>query len=438
MILLCQALLLLGLAAQILVPNRGAAFLTCFGLQLIASAAWLYLALAVVRGTYRPNLPEALGITLALHLLALFLAPALSDDIYRYLFEGRLVLDGINPYLTAPASEAALPYSQSLWGFDRINNPEISAAYPPAVQYALALGVLISSEPLGMKLVFGAFSIGAFVLLWFWLPDLGVNRRRAILYGYCPLMALEFAGEGHSDSLAVFCLLAACMASGRHRGLAAGALLAMACAGKLLPVLFLPFLARRSRASLLSFAITIAVLYLPFIPWADPMSIFSGTMEYSTRWRSNDSAFYLIYAASEYLHGLGLLGSMEVQKIAKFPLAAMGLGLLFLAYRRRLPVERAALAFFLFFVAFAPTLHPWYCAFLLPFLCLWPNPAWLGFFASVYLAYHVLPLWLSEGRWEESVWIKSLEYAPFYLGFLGSRGLLAREPEGTRTTAVES
>jgi hypothetical protein len=122
-----------------------------------------------------------------------------------------------------------------------------------------------------------------------------------------------------------------------------------------------------------------------------------------------------------------------VQHAAKYPLAALGLGILYLAYRRGLSPERAALAFFLFFVACAPTLHPWYTVLLLPFLCLWPNPAWLGFFASVYLAYHVLPLWLSEGRWEESSWIKLIEYAPFYLGFLSCRGLLAAEP-----TAAES
>ncbi|MHC5063695.1 MAG: glycosyltransferase 87 family protein [Planctomycetota bacterium] len=272
MIRSCQALLLLGLAAQLLVGDRGSAFLTCFGLHLIASAAWLYLCLAVLRGDYRPGFPEAFGLTLALHLLALFLAPALSDDIYRYLFEGRLVLDGLNPYLTAPGSEAALPYSQSLAWFENINNPEISAAYPPAVQYALALGVLLSSDPLGMKLVFGGFSLGIFLLLWCWLPDLGVNRRRAILFGYCPLMALEFAGEGHSDSLAVFFLVAACMASGRGRGLTAGALLALATAGKLLPILFLPFLMRRSRSALASFGIGLFLLYLPFIPWSDPRS----------------------------------------------------------------------------------------------------------------------------------------------------------------------
>lgn len=419
MIRLAQFLLVAGVGGQLLVAERGVEFATCLGLHLIASAGWLYLCFAMLRGDYRPSFLEALGLALAIRLLALFLSPALSDDIYRYLFEGNLVLSGVNPYLTAPDSAAAMAYHGPY--FELINNQDIPAAYPPAVQYGLALGRMLSADPIGMKLLFGLFDLGVFVLLWQWLPALGVSRQRAIIYGLCPLMALEFAGEGHSDSLAVFFMIAACMCSTNGRSWSAGACLALATAGKLLPIVLLPFLWRRGKGSGLAFLLVLFALYLPFIPFQDPFSMFAGTIEYGARWRSNDSLFALIHTVTEYVHGLGWLGSLEVQRAAKFPLAALGVGLLAWAYRRRLPPERVALCFFLFFVAFAPTLHPWYLGLLLPFLCLYPKPAWLMFFGTVYLAYHALPGWLLQGEWQEQTWIKVCEYSPFYLGFLVAR-----------------
>jgi hypothetical protein len=93
-------------------------------------------------------------------------------------------------------------------------------------------------------------------------------------------------------------------------------------------------------------------------------------------------------------------------------------GLLVFAWIRRWRPEQAGAAFFVFYVAFTPVLHPWYVAFLVPFLCVYPNVGWLVFTGTVFSAYHVLPGWLGEGVWEETWWVKVLEYLPFYAGFL--------------------
>jgi len=180
------AILLLGTAATGWLPFGQAIY--AFG---AASLAFLFLVREVIAGRFAPTWWYAFAVVLALRLVCLPHPPSFSDDIYRYLHEGRLVLEGLNPYLIAP-----IDTPEALRGvyFDLINNPDIPAAYPPAVQYALALGAWISPEPLGMKLVFGAFDLATFCVLWRWLPRLGVAAPAALLYGLCPLVATEFAG----------------------------------------------------------------------------------------------------------------------------------------------------------------------------------------------------------------------------------------------------
>ena len=129
-----RIVLVLATAALNLVGHRGVEFPISLALHLIATLGWLWLVRGVVRGSYRPGFAGACGLAVLLRLLVLPLAPALSDDVYRYVYEGGLVLEGGNPYTTAP-DEAPLELRDENW--ERINNREIPAAYPPAVQYAL-------------------------------------------------------------------------------------------------------------------------------------------------------------------------------------------------------------------------------------------------------------------------------------------------------------
>jgi len=197
----------------------------------------------------------------------------------------------------------------------------------------------------------------------------------------------------------------------------------VATAGKLLPAVLLPFAARatpRPLRCVVAFGAVLAVLYAPFLAASGEM--LRGTLEYTARWRSNDSLFAAIHAAAQGLVGTGWFDGFEStwlrepQRLAKIPLALLGLVILARSWVRGHRPQRAAFLFFVFFVAASPTVHPWYVAFLVPFLCLYPNWGFLAFTGTVFLAYHVLPGWWAEGRWEESLWVKIVEYLPFYAG----------------------
>ena len=418
-------------------------------LHVVATLAYFYLCRLVVLGRHNPGLGGALVLAVLLRALVLPLEPALSDDVYRYMHEGSLVAQGENPYLTAPQDAPEEFRHPEYWS--KINNPTVPAAYPPAAQYAMALGVAASPTPLGMKLVFGLFDLLVFVMLWYWLPRVGVAASRAVIYGFCPLMVLEFAGEGHSDSLAVFFVVCFLWALALSRKMLGAALLAVATAGKLLPIALLPFAARAQWRIVVPFFLVLLGLYTPFIldgpilsGERSPLDLFAGTIKYGDDWRANDSLFYVFhYVVEGLLNWLSAQG-VEAQfvyypdRVAKIPVAILGVALLVLAWVRRWPVHQVAAALAVFFVAFTPVLHPWYLALLVPFLCVHPNPGWLLFTGTVYLGYHALPGWRASQEWNESGWVKVVEYAPFYLGLLAvvwakPRDYLSSESRTKRT-----
>jgi len=223
-------------------------------------------------------------------------------------------------------------------------------------------------------------------------------------------------------------------ACSRERPLSGCAALAVATAGKLLPVVFLPFLLRRAARPVLAaavFAVVLAGLYAPFA--AAPSDMFRGTFEYAMRWRSNDSLFALVQSGAEAVVSTGWFDDFdskllkEPQRLAKLPLVALGLAVLLCSWLRHHRPHRAAFLFTVFFLAAAPTLHPWYVVLVVPFLCIYPNWGLLLFTCTVFTAYHVLPRWVSEGVWEEQPWVVVLEYVPFYAGVLWL--LLQRRPQ---------
>jgi hypothetical protein len=429
------------MAAQHLLPHRGEQFAAGAALHLVATAAWLWLCAAVVSGRRRPGAATALALCVTLSAVAFGLPPQLSDDVYRYVWEGRVVLAGHNPYVTPPSAEVLAPLRDACW--ERVSNKDVPAVYPPAVQACLALAAAISPQPASVKALFGGLHVLAFALLWRALPSLGRPREWAVLYGWCPLLAVEFAGEGHSDSLAVAATVAAIWASARGRPAVAGAALAVATAAKLLPAALLPFVARRGWRALPAFALVLAVLYAPF--WAPPRDLLAATAEYAARWRSNDSAFAVVYWATERLMspwwtGEGYSGPFagaEVQRVAKVPLVLIGAAVLARCWRRRASPERAGRALFLLFLALSPTVHPWYVALAVPFLCVTPNLLLLAFTGTVYLAYHVLPEWLRAGVWRENGWVKAAEYLPFYVGLAMELRRRAPAPGGAASEGGE-
>jgi hypothetical protein len=134
--------------------------------------------------------------------------PALSDDIYRYVWEGRLSAAGINPFAYAPEHSGLMQFRDT-GIFPHINNKHLPTIYPPLSQFIFALSAGISPTVGTMKAAFAFFDLATIAVLLMTLRALNLNLLQAAVYALNPLVIMEFAGSGHLDSAGIFFLMLA-------------------------------------------------------------------------------------------------------------------------------------------------------------------------------------------------------------------------------------
>ncbi|MBM3276936.1 MAG: hypothetical protein FJY95_02480 [Candidatus Handelsmanbacteria bacterium] len=397
----CLGLVWLG-PLQTQIPRFWALLLPAF-LAYLAAAWWV---------CRRPAGPlwSLLALALLFRLTLLFSAPSLSDDVYRYVWDGRVQLAGINPYLYAPDAPEVAHLRDGL--YSGINHKDISTIYPPLAQ---GFFLLVCALHLGLWMMKGSLvlvELGLILLLLRILRQRGQDPRRVLLYAWNPLPLIEVAGSGHLDVLAVSLLLLALywLEAGRRLPAvwaAAGAILA-----KFLPVLALPLFWRGLRGQRRLLWWLPLLVGLGFLPYAGAgMQLFAGLEAYLRHWRFNDAFFSLTYQAlgqgEPALHKAKLLGAGLLGLVALW------------AWHRAPDLYRGAFAVLGAYLLLTPTLHPWYLVWVLPFLALFPSPAWLYLSGAVFLAYEVLGGYSNAGVWEEKSWVLWAQFLPFCLLLLG-------------------
>lgn len=152
------------------------------------------------------------AIPIASRLLLWLTDPTLSDDVYRYIWDGHLLTRGVNPYSYAiSASEVD--------GFEIVartlaNNPDLSSPYLPVAQFLFAAVVLVAPDtPTSMQVVMTGFDLATAFLLYRLLPAAGLPARRTLLYLWNPLVIIELAHGAHIDGAMVFLAVLAVWAS---------------------------------------------------------------------------------------------------------------------------------------------------------------------------------------------------------------------------------
>ena len=140
-----------------------------------------------------------LGIT-AVATRALLLWQAPGDDIYRYIWEGKVLLNHLNPYLYAPDAGELVRLRDTLW--EAVEHKEFSAIYPPLAEWFFAGLAAVSPTAFFFKLAFTSAD-----LLTGWLLWRRYGGASSLLYLWNPLVIYSFAGGGHYDSLFVLALV---------------------------------------------------------------------------------------------------------------------------------------------------------------------------------------------------------------------------------------
>lgn len=386
-----------------------------------AYAGWCVSYLFIVRcfRTIRsnPSLVPVIILAILVRILFLYSNVVLTGDMPRYLWEGRLVSQGISPYEFAPNEPLLTPLRTSDWL--QIEYTHLSAIYPPVAELLLSVFARSVSHWKG-------FLLGCELLTCLLLARALKERMLPIgmltYYFLMPLPILEIAHSGHLEGLLSLFLVWFVLSFNRkspiRSTLFSGVLAGLAITTKyvgLAPLLlaFGNYLRRKqvnaALAMLLTAAIVTTVLFLPFLD--HDLSVFRSLSAYLAHWQFNDSLLYF----------LGTLSNADWSNLHSFQHLKHGLFVLWLvtaiviAWQEH-DLARQTIYVLAVYLLCSATVHPWYALWFAALLCLHPSTSMLCLCLMLPLSYQSL----LNGGSPLSPLVRAIEYLPVYaLLFVG-------------------
>ena len=331
---------------------------------------------------------------------------ALSNDMYRYIWDGRVQQNGINPYLYPPSSEKLKPLRDDKI-YPNINRKDYPTIYPAGAQLLFRVFYILTGDRIfGFKGLMVFFDVMTIVMLLALLRVYGFEETRVFIYAWNPLVIFEIGYSGHLEGLTVFLMVLAFYLNAIKKNMPAVIALAFSSATKLYPALVLPaFLNRGERIKgVIAFVVSFLLLYLPFFTAGNKIAGFLP-MYFKNPYESfNLGLKYLI---------MGLFRGLDyflLSKIFMLVLAAAGFFFLFREKQKEQVIRCAYILIGLLIVLMPASLHAWYVIILIPFLTFFPSIAWLMFTCTVALSYikYVTPMGIMP------VWVLLLEYLPLF------------------------
>ncbi|HSD30042.1 MAG TPA: glycosyltransferase 87 family protein, partial [Vicinamibacteria bacterium] len=385
------------------------------GLFGLAFAAYI-VALAASRGLSRRGLLLCLGAAVVWRAALVTTPPLLSDDVNRYVWEGRIQLHGGNPYAWGDRPESPRWHSLRDSVYEGVGHKGYTAVYPPLFQLASRAVVAVHDSVTAMKAFLVACELATLGALALVLHRRHRPLERLLVLAWSPLALLEIAGSGHNDAFGMLWMALALLALEAERPLLSALAASAGFTSKLLPGLVAAAWARRYRLwHVLAGAALAIALVLVYVDPEGKKTMLLSLSKYARFWRFNETLFAPLAA---------LLGS-HGGAVRAGALLSLGLALV-LAWRRAEPAT-AATAIVAAWLLLTPNVLPWYALWLLPLLVLRDEPAALLFTGTVSLAYLVYPGFLSGEPWKLGWGWRLLEYGPCALvgawHWAGPRGM---------------
>ena len=356
-------------------------------------AAWAVSISCLRRTTPRAGLLLVLLGVVALRLVAITPVVPLSDDLYRYAWDGAVQASGTSPYRYAPTDDR-LAGLRTDWlfpgaarcerqgsdpGCTIINRPDVRTIYPPVAQlWFLAGHSLGASElrDLGWQLVSLVADLATVLLLWRLLLARGRDPRWVAVYAWSPVAVLEAVQNGHVDALATFFVVGAVALAGRRPALS-GVALGLATMVKLYPALLLPvLLGRRPVRVLTAFAAVCVVSYLPHV-----LALGGDVLGYLPGYLAEED-----YGSGDRFLLLSLLGLGGTAATVLVAAAGLAVAVVVLRRVRRPDADHVREALLLLGAALllATPVQPWYGLPLAALAALAGRAVWLAVPAAAY------------------------------------------------------
>lgn len=322
---------------------------------------------------------------LLFRLVFLVAIPNLSDDFYRFIWDGRLLANGYHPFAHVPSyyMETNSPVAD-LQLYQKLNSPDYFTVYPPVSQFVFWLAAKLAPHSIaGSVILFRIITLMAELgnlwlikklLLKFRLPP-----KNILLYAANPLIIIELTGNLHQEAMLIFFILLSLYWITREKVAAASIAHALSICIKLIPILFSPVIFfrmgwKKGFVMLLLSLLIVAILFLPLLTQDLLGGLTQSLGYYYKKFEFNSSLYYLWRQWGFWYYGHNI-----IQSIAWRLGAIAGAGILAYSYWRsgfslrnpsrvlpgtvvwaRLP-EDYMFILLIYFLS-TTTLHPWYIA----------------------------------------------------------------------------
>ncbi len=391
-----------------------------------------------------------------------------EDDVYRYLWDGKVLAHGINPFKFAPEEinrykplkirnpkhflslyeekdqkELAIlndlkwESDVSLKYMERINHPDVPTIYPPLAQNVFRISQLISQDSLlTLRILFLVFDLMGMFFIVLTLRVLNLNESFSLVYFWSPLMIKETYNSTHLDIIGISCLCASIYFLIQRRMIGSFFFLALSVLGKLYSIVLLPFYLQRSwflgqankqrgavtlTLNLIFFCTVIIIFYLPFMDIGK--NTFEGLKTYAVYWQSNDSLFAILLYVLKNISKLGTSTEIPIfgtnMILAKSIMALVVLATVGYFLTKQSPNTSSKMWIRNIFAVIAlvflvsPVQNPWYLCWTIPFLCIFHSRSFI--FLTGLIGIYYLDFYLDyQDITQYSVFVAWLEYTPFY------------------------
>lgn len=249
-----------------------------------------------------------LMISSSISIILFVLMPPFFNDFYRYLWDGKIVANLMNPYATSPdliANNPVTAHLSDVWYWKDLFFKWSHSIYGPTLMIVFGLSNLISMDSgLIMKIVFAIFAVLSLLLISKILKGKKLPQRRILLVALSPLFLFEVFAASHVESIYAFFLLLCLYLFEKNKKVLSSVSLAFATLTKFFPLVFLPFFVIKKHRNIFKikkgsikfviiFAITIILLYLPFYLTTEPELLFKSFNTFRDKWVMSPGIFAL-------------------------------------------------------------------------------------------------------------------------------------------------
>jgi len=360
----------------------------------------------------------------------LFSVPALSDDFYRFIWDGRLLAAGYHPFAEVPSFYMTDTFS--IPGidaeiFDKLNSKDRFTIYPPVCQFIFWISAVLSpgsvyGSMVVMKIIIFSFEMATLWIFTKIIRHFNRSVKGVLIYALNPLVILELTGNLHFEGIMIFFLLLGIFLLIRMQSLPSVLAYSLSICTKLIPLLFLPLMLRslgwkKAFTYWVLAGLITALLFLPLLNTAIIHGFSTSLGYYFQRFEFNASIYYLIREAGYWIVGFNII------QYAGPALGLIAAILIVILSFRNVRANQPAgidkefvtgmLWSLLLYFLLTTILHPWYIITLLAIGILTPFRfpiVWSGMIFLTYAGY-------TETSFQENLLLVAVEYLTVF-GYL--------------------